>query len=52
MGYINIIILVIYMQYERIKLDYTSLEPYIDNKTLDLHYNSHYINLLLVLKNI
>lgn len=42
MGYINIIILVIYMQYERIKLDYTSLEPYIDNKTLDLHYNAHY----------
>ena len=42
MGYINIIILVIYMQYERIKLDYTSLEPYIDNKTLDLHQNAHY----------
>lgn len=42
MGYINIIILVIYMQYERIKLNYTSLEPYIDNKTLDLHYNAHY----------
>lgn len=42
MGYINIIILVIYMQYERIKLDYTSLEPYIDNKALDLHYNAHY----------
>ena len=42
MGYINIIILVIYMQYERIKLDYTSLEPYIDNKTLDLHYNILY----------
>lgn len=30
------------MQYERIKLDYTTLEPYIDNKTLDLHYNVHY----------
>lgn len=30
------------MQYEKIKLDYTSLEPYIDNKTLDLHYNVHY----------
>lgn len=42
MGYINIIILVIYMQYELIKLDYTTLEPYIDNKTLDLHYNAHY----------
>lgn len=42
MGYINILIMVIYMQYERIKLDYTTLEPYIDNKTLDLHYNAHY----------
>lgn len=42
MGYINIIILVIYMQYERIKLDYTTLESYIDDKTLDLHYNAHY----------
>lgn len=30
------------MQYERIKLDYTTLEPYIDNKTLDLHYSAHY----------
>lgn len=30
------------MQYERILLDYTTLEPYIDNKTLDLHYNAHY----------
>ena len=30
------------MQYELIKLDYTTLEPYIDNKTLDLHYNAHY----------
>lgn len=42
MGYINILIMVIYMQYERIKLDYTTLEPYIDNKTLDLHYKAHY----------
>jgi len=32
------------MNYERIKLDYISLEPYIDNKTLDLHYNIHYRN--------
>ena len=30
------------MNYERIKLDYTSLEPYIDDRTLDLHYNVHY----------
>lgn len=30
------------MIYERIILDYNSLEPVIDNKTLDLHYNYHY----------
>lgn len=29
-------------EYERIKLDYNSLEPQIDNRTLDLHYNIHY----------
>ncbi len=28
--------------YEKIKLDYTSLEPYIDDMTLDIHYNKHY----------
>lgn len=28
--------------YEKIKLDYVSLEPYIDDKTLDIHYNKHY----------
>jgi len=28
--------------YEKIKLDYTSLEPYIDDRTLDIHYNKHY----------
>ena len=28
--------------YEKIKLDYNSLEPYIDDKTLDIHYNKHY----------
>lgn len=32
------------MNYERIKLDYTSLDPIIDNRTLDLHYNVHYRN--------
>lgn len=32
--------------YEKIKLDYNSLEPYIDNQTLDLHYNTHYNNYL------
>lgn len=30
------------MGYERIKLDYSSLEPVIDDRTLDLHYNAHY----------
>ncbi len=30
------------MEYKRINLDYDSLNPYIDNKTLDLHYNAHY----------
>lgn len=28
--------------YKKIKLDYNSLEPYIDDKTLDIHYNKHY----------
>ena len=28
--------------YKKINLDYSSLEPYIDNKTLDIHYNKHY----------
>jgi len=28
--------------FEKIKLDYLSLEPYIDDKTLDIHYNKHY----------
>lgn len=28
--------------YEKIKLDYVSLEPYIDDRTLDIHYNKHY----------
>ena len=32
------------MEYKRITLDYKSLEPYIDDRTLDLHYNAHYIN--------
>lgn len=30
--------------YEKIILDYNSLEPYLDDKTLDLHYNIHYKN--------
>ena len=28
--------------YKKIDLNYSSLEPYIDNKTLDIHYNKHY----------
>ncbi len=28
--------------YEKLKLGYKSLEPYIDDETLDLHYNKHY----------
>lgn len=32
------------MEYKRISLDYKSLEPYIDDRTLDLHYNAHYRN--------
>lgn len=31
-------------EYERIKLDYNSLEPVIDDRTLNLHYNYHYRN--------
>ena len=32
------------MEYKRITLNYKSLEPYIDDRTLDLHYNAHYRN--------
>ncbi len=32
--------------YKKIDLDYSSLEPYIDNKTLYLHYNKHYLKYL------
>lgn len=28
--------------YKKINLNYDSLEPYIDDKTLDIHYNKHY----------
>lgn len=38
--------------YERVKLDYNSLEPFIDDKTLDIHYNKHYQNYLNKLNNI
>ena len=32
------------MEYKKITLDYKSLDPYIDDRTLDLHYNAHYRN--------
>lgn len=32
--------------YEAKKLNYESLEPYISNRTLNLHYNKHYLNYL------
>ena len=32
------------MEYKRITLDYKSLDPYMDDRTLDLHYNAHYRN--------
>lgn len=32
------------MTYEKVKLDYKTLEPYIDDKTLNIHYNIHYRN--------
>lgn len=32
--------------YKKINLDYRSLEPYIDSKTLDIHYNKHYLKYL------
>ena len=38
--------------YEKVKLDYNSLEPFIDDKTLDIHYNKHYQNYLDKLNNI
>ena len=51
----NTIIVGDYM-YKKIKLNYDSLEPYIDDKTLDIHYNKHYNkyldNLNKILNNI
>lgn len=32
--------------YTRINLDYKTLEPYISDKTLTLHYNNHYLKYL------
>lgn len=38
--------------YKKIKLDYNSLEPYIDDRTLDIHYNKHYQKYLDNLNNL
>lgn len=38
--------------YNPIKLDYSSLEPYIDNETLNTHYNKHYLKYLNNLNNL
>jgi len=38
--------------YKKLNLDYSSLEPYIDNKTLDIHYNKHYLKYLDNLNNL
>lgn len=32
--------------YKKIDLDYSSLEPYLDNQTLFLHFNKHYLQYL------
>ena len=32
--------------YQKINLPYTTLEPYISDRTLTLHYNNHYLNYL------
>ena len=38
--------------YKKIDLKYSSLEPYIDDKTLDIHYNKHYQKYLNTLNNL
>ena len=38
--------------YKKIDLDYRSLEPYLDDKTLDIHYNKHYLKYLDNLNNL
>ena len=32
--------------YQKIELPYTTLEPYISDRTLTIHYNNHYLNYL------
>ncbi len=39
-------------EYKKIPLDYQSLEPIIDNRTLNLHYNVHYQNYTDKLNNL
>lgn len=38
--------------YKKINLKYKSLEPYIDDETLNIHYDKHYLNYLNNLNNI
>jgi len=37
--------------YKQMPLEYESLEPFISNRTLDIHYNKHYLNYLNKLNN-
>lgn len=38
--------------YKKIELDYESLEPYISDRTLSIHYNNHYLKYLKNLNDI
>lgn len=37
--------------YKQMPLEYESLEPFISDRTLDIHYNKHYLNYLNKLNN-
>lgn len=38
--------------YKRIVLNYKDLNPYLSSKTIDIHYNKHYLNYLLKLNDV
>ena len=38
--------------YKQMPLEYESLEPFISDRTLDIHYNKHYLNYLNKLNNL
>lgn len=38
--------------YKQMPLEYQSLEPFISDRTLDIHYNKHYLNYLNKLNNL